>query len=230
MEKKSAFIMVSLLGGLLVYGVARHLDGSAVAAPDVSGQEAAELLRLREQVRELEVSAALSERLAREAQVTARAAQAVVVAPRVEALPAPEPSPSGARPPGEEGEGPASGEPTPEEMVARLDARFFGEAVDPAWSRDATPRAERLGVLLPRGARVVSLECRSSMCRLEMSHPDLESFQGFVRDGLLGEANTWDGAFMAALKSAPGRPGGVEAVAYLARSGVRLAPDALGGP
>jgi hypothetical protein len=230
MEKKSAFVIVGLLGGLLVYGVARHLDGSAVDAPAVSGgPEAAELRRLREQVRELEVSAARSERLAREAQVTARAAQAVV-APRVEALPALEPASGDARPPGEEGQRPAPEEPTPDEVVARLDARFFGEGVDPAWSRDATPRAERLGGLLPRGARVVSLECRSSMCRLEMSHPDLESFQGFLRDGLLGEANTWDGAFMATLKSAPGRPGGVEAVAYLARSGVSLTPDALEGP
>ncbi|NMO13436.1 hypothetical protein HPC49_08745 [Pyxidicoccus fallax] len=234
MERKWAFVIAGLLGGLLTLGLGRLIGGEAAGTSASAEREAAELRRLKQQVRELEASVAGSERLAREAQVTARAAQAAV-GPRVETSPAPERGagavePAGAGSPSAEGADAVPPEPTPEEVVARLDARFFGEEVDAAWSRDALPRAERLGVLLPRGARVVSLECRSSMCRLEMSHPSLESFQGFVREALLGTGNPWDGAFMASLKGNPALPGGVQAVAWLARAGVELTPDAVAGP
>ncbi|NTX65921.1 hypothetical protein HUA74_35205 [Myxococcus sp. CA051A] len=62
------------------------------------------------------------------------------------------------------------------------------------------------------------------MCRLEMSHPSLETFQHFIREGLVHDTNAWEGPFMAALKSPPGQLGAVEAVAYLARPGADLAP------
>ncbi|RKG73846.1 hypothetical protein D7W79_24490 [Corallococcus exercitus] len=78
--------------------------------------------------------------------------------------------------------------------------------------------------MLPRGARIVSLECRSSMCRLQMSHPSQDAFRNFLREGLMDDADAWEGPFMAALTGTPGRSGEVEAAAYLARAGVDLAP------
>lgn len=227
MARKWAVVFVGIVGVLLSYGVSRFSGGSAVEAPDPGAHDATELQRLKAQVRELEASVATSERLAREAQVAARAASA-----RVETLPAPEPAPeetADARPSGEDTKA-APREVDPNEVVEKLDARFFSEALDPGWSGEARQRAQRLGGLLPEGSRVVSLECRSSMCRLELSHPSLESFQGFVREGLMGTGNDWDGPFMAALTGDPKQPGGVQAVAYLARAGADLSPDALDSP
>ncbi|WP_375759795.1 hypothetical protein [Corallococcus exercitus] len=186
-------------------------------------RDAPELQRLKAQVRELEASVAHSERLAREAQVAVRAA-----GPRVDIPLAPELSSVAMSPPdaglSTEGMAAVHQEPTPDEAVARMDARFFGEGVDTAWSPAATRRAERLGAVLPQGARIVSLECRSSMCRLQMSHPSQDAFRKFLREGLMDDAEAWDGPFMAALTGTPGRSGEVEAVAYLAREGVDLAP------
>ncbi|WP_147451990.1 hypothetical protein [Corallococcus sp. CA041A] len=223
MTRNWVWVCAVLFVGLLSYGVSRLAGASDVKARESGARDTTELQRLKAQVRELEASVAHSERLAREAQVAARAP-----GPRVDTPMAPG-QPSVAMSPPDAGlstEGTAAvhQEPTPDEAVARMDARFFGEGVDPAWSHDATQRVERLGAVLPRGARIVSLECRSSMCRLQMSHPSLDAFQKFLREGLIDDAAAWDGPFMAALTGTPGRPGEVEAVAYLARAGVDLAP------
>ncbi|MBN8228004.1 hypothetical protein JYK02_10840 [Corallococcus macrosporus] len=205
--------------GLLSYGVSRLAVASDVNAGEPGARETTELQRLKAQVRELEGSVAHSERLAREAQVAARA-----TGPRVDTPVAPDPSSVDMSPPDAEAIAAVHEEPTPDEAVARMDARFFGEAVDTAWSHGATRRAERLGAVLPQGARIVSLECRSSMCRLQMSHPSQDAFHKFLREGLMEAADAWDGPFMAALTGTPGQAGEVEAVAYLARAGVDLAP------
>ncbi|MGE6757449.1 hypothetical protein ACQKGO_05500 [Corallococcus interemptor] len=201
--------------GLLSYGVFRLTRTTDVSAGEGGARETTELQRLKAQVRKLEASVAHSEQLAREARATAS---------RV----APGQSPEALGPPDaglkieEVAEAPP--EPAPDEEVARMDARFFSEGVDTAWSHAATRRAERLGAVLPPGARIVSLECRSSMCRLQMSHPSQDAFRQFLREGLMEDADAWDGPFMAALTGTPGRSGEVEAVAYLARAGVDLAP------
>ncbi|NTX66453.1 hypothetical protein HUA74_37920 [Myxococcus sp. CA051A] len=212
-----------LFAGLLSYGVYWLTGAGDVKTMEVGARDTTELQQLKTQVRELEASVARSERLAHEVQVAARA-----VGPRVDTPTALDGNSVAMSPPdaGFSSEGTAAvlPEPTQDEVVARMEARFFSEEVDPAWSRDATQRAERLGALLPRGARVVSLECRSSMCRLQMSHPTQDAFQRFVRDGLIDDATTWAGPFMAVLTGTPGRLGEIEAVAYLARDGVNLSP------
>jgi hypothetical protein len=229
MKKKQAFILVGILGVVLAYGASRFVGWSEENEPASNGPESAELRKLREQLRQLEGSVAGSERLAREAQATARNAQAIA-SQRMEAPPAPT---RGSGPAGQGGsdEGiptkdsmPLPPEPSPREIAEQMDERFFGEWIDPGWRHEATPRAEKLRATLPEGARVVSLECRSSMCRVEMSHPNLEAFQGFVRESLLGSGREWDGPLMATLMSDPGQPGEVRAVAYLAREGADLTP------
>jgi hypothetical protein len=234
MGKKQAFFIISL-GGLLTYGASQLVDWSDEGARGPGGPESTELRKLRNQVRQLEDSVASAERLAREAQVNAQTAQAVASL-RAEAPPAPVPlsKPTtlgkGEESPPTEGSGASPREPNAEEIVDQLDTRFLSEGVDPNWSREARRRAERFSDVLPEGARVISLECRSSMCRLEMSHPSLESFQGFVRKSMLGGEIEWSGAFMAAIRGDPGQPGGVQAVAYLAREGIDLSPASLAGP
>ena len=77
MGKTQSFVLAGLLGGLLTYGAFRLVAWSGESEPGSGRPEATELLRLREQVRKLERAVASSEQLAREARVTAEAAQAV---------------------------------------------------------------------------------------------------------------------------------------------------------
>lgn len=162
MTRTWGWIGAVLFVGLLSYGVSRLASTSDVSAGEGGARETIELQRLQSQVRNLEASFARSEQLAREARATA---------PRV----APEPVSEAMSPPDAslhtEALAEVTPEPTPDEEVARMDARFFSE-----------------------GGR-----------------------QG-------QDADAWDGPFMAALTGTPGRSGEVEAVAYLARAGVDLAP------
>lgn len=226
---------MSLAGGLLIYWAFQWVDWSDENEPASGGPEATELRTLREQVRKLEGSVASSERLAREAQAIAQAAQAVSSQRGEEpSAPARSPEPSQqeqrAQSPAMEGLEVSPHEPSPQELVEQMDARFFSEGVDLDWSREARPRAERFGVTLPEGARIVSLECRSSMCRVEMSHPSLESFQGFIHQSVLRGEHEWNGPVMAAIKSDPRQPGEIQAVAFLAREGIDLSPATLEAP
>jgi hypothetical protein len=112
-----------------------------------------------------------------------------------------------------------------EEVIEQLDERFFTEPLDPGWSQEARRRAEQFGGLLPKGARVLSLECRSSICRMETTQPSLEAFQNFMRQGLLAGGHEWNGPVMAAVKGDPNKPGEVLTVTYLAREGADLSPS-----
>ena len=220
--KTKTFIIVNALAGLLLYGGSWLVDWNHEAAPGAGEPESTASPRSSGPGPELEERVTSFQSRARERQVAARTARTGVRS-RAEAPLVPEQRHESL--PSE-----APGNPAPEtnreEIVSLLDARFFSEAFDPAWGREAKHRAEQLCSMLSAGARVVSLECRSSMCRMEMSHPSLESFQGFIRKGLL-EEDKWDGGFMAAIKSDPSQPGSVESVAYLARNGVDLASTSL---
>jgi hypothetical protein len=229
MGKTHAFVLAGLCGGLLTYGASRLVDWRDKNEPSPGGADSTELQRLRAQVRQLEGSIASSDRLARAAQLTAQAAQAVV-RQRVEALPAP-PQGSESGNPGTQDESlpteapsPSPPEPSPQEVVEQMDGRFYDEKLDPDWSREALPRAEQFSGRLPEGVRVVSLQCRSSMCRLETSHPNLESFQGFIQQTVMRGEHNWNGPIMAALQGDPKQPGEVKAVVYLAREGTDLSP------
>lgn len=230
MGKTHALVLAGLFGGLLTYGASQLVNWRDRNEPSPGSSDSTELQRLRAQVRKLEGSVASADRLARTAQLTAQAARAVA-RQSLEAPPAPQ---QGSNPgnPGEHGESlpteaprTSPPEPSPQELVDQMDSRFFGERLDPDWSREALPRAEQFGVRLPEGVRVVSLQCRSSMCRLEMSHPTLESFQGFIQQTVMRGEHDWNGPIMAALQGDPRQPGEVKAVVYLAREGTDLSPS-----
>lgn len=221
-------------GVFLAYGAFQFSNRGDEREPVPGGSDSTELRKLKEQIRKLEGAVASSERLAREAQVTAQSAHATA-SQRMETSSA---STSGFDSSGQRGsdESTPSGdtrhplpEPSPQELVEQMDERFFDERIDPGWSHEATTRAEQLRTTLSEGSRIVSLDCRSSMCRVEMSHPNLETFQGFIHKSIVGGTLKWDGPLFAALKSDPGQPGEVQAVAYLARKGVELSPASLEG-
>jgi hypothetical protein len=231
MGRKPAFIIAGvLLMGLMTLGTAQVIGKGEQDSPESDTPEATELRKLRQQVLELEESAAHSERMAREAQAVADAARMAVSA-HGEKPPAPPRQPVAPQP-GEVREEASSRSPSApppevraEEVLEQLDERFFSEPLDPGWSHEARRHAEQFGGTMPKGARVLSLECRSSLCRMETTQPNLESFQDFVRQGLLGGKHEWKGPIMAAVKSAPNQPGEILTVTYLAREGVDLSPS-----
>jgi hypothetical protein len=60
-----------------------------------------------------------------------------------------------------------------------LDHHFASEAIDETWTA-REELARKLPEVLPRTSHVRSLECRSTMCRLETSHADEQSYREFM--------------------------------------------------
>lgn len=105
----------------------------------------------------------------------------------------------------------------------QLGERFYSEGVDSAWTQETTRQLERtLPALLPAGSAMRRVECRSTMCRVESTHPGLDEFGVFVRSAFVGDTRVSDGGFFAGLLSdpQPGQP--VTTVAYVARKGHSL--------
>ena len=78
------------------------------------------------------------------------------------------------------------------------------------------------------GASLRELVCGSSLCRAEISYPDLASFQGFVESKLTAtEGGVWEGPTFSQLMSEPGSSrGDVIALVYLGRDASAFDPPA----
>jgi hypothetical protein len=74
------------------------------------------------------------------------------------------------------------------------------ESVDPTWRRDAETRLDTaVRASLPDGSRLLSLECRTTMCMLEVSHKDEGAAHAVGRRSwLLAASRGWDGSFFVA--------------------------------
>jgi hypothetical protein len=111
--------------------------------------------------------------------------------------------------------------PTEAEVLAHLGSSFSREPTDPRWSGEAATQARTaLATRLTAGSAIQKVECKSTLCRMEISHLDLDSFRQSVRSTFLAPDNgLWNGAWMAAVVDTDN---GVRAVAYLARPGADL--------
>jgi hypothetical protein len=115
--------------------------------------------------------------------------------------------------------GPKHGAPNEAETVQQLDRKFTAEARDSDW----TGTAERdlhaaLSATLPEGTTLGKVECRTSFCRVESFHQDLEHFQQFVDKAYMGrEKQVWNAGFTAVVTSQS--PSRVTALSYVAREG-----------
>ena len=102
---------------------------------------------------------------------------------------------------------------------------FQGEPRDATWA-DGAQRlaAQRLQAVLPTGSEVRAVECRTSMCRLETSHPDRSRYEAFMRSAFLGGAPAlWNAPeFSAPLASLDAAHEPLLIVSYLAREGRAL--------
>jgi hypothetical protein len=118
----------------------------------------------------------------------------------------------------------AKREVTTEDISEGLNTRFYAEDVDRNWSASARANFQsRLSAALPSGSRLVSLECKSSMCRAEVSQPSVEAHQSFVQSAFMPPAQ-WDGSTMVSLKEEPG-DGSATSLVFLAREGQGLSVD-----
>jgi len=65
----------------------------------------------------------------------------------------------------------------PAQIIAELDGRFFSEDIDNSWARDATVNlTDASRRIASQGAKIDSVECRSTMCRVEGTFPSAKSF------------------------------------------------------
>jgi len=101
---------------------------------------------------------------------------------------------------------------------AQYEVTFSSEPADPEWAaREKVLTEEKLRALLPKGSTLRSFECRTTLCRLETSHSDRESYVEFARAAFMSpEGLSTSGAY-----SLPenGDPDAKMMVSYLAPAG-----------
>jgi hypothetical protein len=112
---------------------------------------------------------------------------------------------------------PATPKMTSQEVEAHVASAHAAEAVDRAWA----PEAQRtllagLREDLPARSSLHRVDCRTSVCRIEVSHPGRAEDMQFVEHVQKGDA-IWSGAGM--VTRTFGEDGSIEAVIYLAREG-----------
>jgi hypothetical protein len=108
------------------------------------------------------------------------------------------------------------------EMQERFEASFSRQAAD-AGAGDARRKIEnRVAAILPDTSRLQAVECRTSMCRIEIAHPGLESYQAFTRAAFLDPSTRLgDGGLFSTVRADP-VDGKLVTLSYLARDGEEL--------
>jgi hypothetical protein len=114
--------------------------------------------------------------------------------------------------------------PTNEEVRDHYEMSFIGEYADAAWSQKARGLAsERLKATLPDSSAVRSIDCRTSMCRIETSHADLEHYRQFVQKSFMDpESSIWNAATYSSITD--DSSGNLVVVSYVSRDGQPLPP------
>jgi hypothetical protein len=130
--------------------------------------------------------------------------------------------------PSSSGEAPPKRRPTPGEVRDACEVSFVSQNVDSGWAVSARRTAEqRIRERLPAGSSLRAVDCRTSFCRIETSHPDSAGYADFVQSTLMDpRACPWNGALFSAPLSDPDpnapQKGPVVAVSFLAREGYDL--------
>jgi len=84
---------------------------------------------------------------------------------------------------------------TQEQVQENVLNAYGKEAKDPAWGPEAARKLnEIVRQTLPDSSRLVSIECRTTMCLVEVRHKDEETSQSWLRTGF----HDWPGAIFVA--------------------------------
>lgn len=113
-----------------------------------------------------------------------------------------------------------------EERVARIESELSKEPVDQAWSETAvedisTTVTQAMEALVPedqRGLLAFDADCRSTICRVELSYHDADTLQSLARE--VPHRLGWQTTGTARIVSLP--DGSSSAVVYLSRDGHTL--------
>jgi hypothetical protein len=111
---------------------------------------------------------------------------------------------------------------TSADMRDHYDIAFTGEYEDGSWAPSARSLAtQRLKATLPPGSALRSIDCRTSMCRVETSHPDMQHYRQFVESSFRDPSSSvWNAATFSSLVD--DTSGNLVVVSYVAREGQPL--------
>ncbi|WP_437528981.1 hypothetical protein WME79_46865 [Sorangium sp. So ce726] len=113
--------------------------------------------------------------------------------------------------------------PSHEEQKEFLELSFSAQAPDVSWSRGAAAQVdEMVRPLTDRNTRLVSTDCRATLCRVELTHTTEDAFHAFMTTAIYGGGmRSWKGAGGGGLlRRDP--DGTVRTVVYLAKEGAEL--------
>jgi hypothetical protein len=104
-----------------------------------------------------------------------------------------------------------------------VEAGFAAEKVDRAWAAEVQrDLRDHVAALLPPSSSLRDVDCRSSMCRMEMVLPDVAAERGFSKRAFVSsESRIWDGAVLV-MPGQANPDGTLGVVWYLGRKGTRL--------
>lgn len=103
-----------------------------------------------------------------------------------------------------------------------LEQKFGSEASDGAWAMEARRSVETKLADLPVASRLRSIECRSTLCRMETIHDRYSDAQEFTSRLAALNRRPWNGGFYTGPISEDPQNGAVIFVTYLVREGMEL--------
>jgi len=112
----------------------------------------------------------------------------------------------------------------PATLREHLTTKFDGQVRDAQWSSSAGLLVHsKLSALMPQPSALKAVDCKQTMCRIEMEYDDLAHYQAFLRQ-VTPDALPWNGTFFSTIAGDPtARP--ITFVAFLSREGEQLAVD-----
>jgi hypothetical protein len=115
-----------------------------------------------------------------------------------------------------------------DEFRAELDDIFHSETAG-SWDQDARQDLiAKLDPMLLERTVVRSLECRRSLCRMELGHESVDDYHEFVQKALFSETRITTGGSFSSLTGEADGDGRVSAVTYLAPGTAPLPQLSLG--
>jgi hypothetical protein len=101
-----------------------------------------------------------------------------------------------------------------------LEIAFMSDQRDPNFGTvEKGTLMKKFDGVVSEDSSIASLDCRSSMCRMQTRHKDKAAFKKFVDGAFLGDNHAYAGAAHGALLSDPSGEGPVDAVVFLGRDG-----------
>ncbi len=83
---------------------------------------------------------------------------------------------------------------TEAQMNETAERRFDKQTYDAGWAHDAQGRIQKnIGAQLPEKSKLLRVECRETLCRVDMEFADLDALRKGLNGMLLSRVPVWDG-------------------------------------